>query len=444
MNKVWFTVVFAILAVGLLALGCTGSAPAQNNAPSAGQANGAPAKAAMNNSNASSDKGMMVGNDRDAHGCIPSAGYSWCAYSNSCIRPWETPCLRVLTESFPPLNYLDENGQAAGQSSDVVRGIMNRTNQTYSIELMEWNKAYNLTLSGKDVALYSVARTPERESLFKWVGPIGSWEFAFYVPANSTLNISSLDDARSAGTICAVKDDARAQFLAANNFTNLDLVSDDTTCARELQAGADPLWMGSTTSFSGVVRAAALDESQFSKAYTVSRTLVFIAFSPQTDERVVDAWQNALDAMQKDRTFADIVQKYNVGAAMVPGKTGAMMPGSDHDAHGCIPSAGYEWCQVSQKCIRPWEENCTAPASDLAKQAQAYCNGTNVAQVAVCGPYIKVVSDMPGAGSTYYSADGTAQRCPIVAPDVMSPTCRMLMLGNNCVEQVVCDRTQAS
>lgn len=29
------------------------------------------------------------GSDRDAHGCIPSAGYSWCAKENSCVRPWE-------------------------------------------------------------------------------------------------------------------------------------------------------------------------------------------------------------------------------------------------------------------------------------------------------------------------------------------------------------------
>lgn len=29
------------------------------------------------------------GSDRDAHGCIPSAGYSWCARTNKCERPWE-------------------------------------------------------------------------------------------------------------------------------------------------------------------------------------------------------------------------------------------------------------------------------------------------------------------------------------------------------------------
>ncbi|NYZ77098.1 hypothetical protein H0O02_02160 [Candidatus Micrarchaeota archaeon] len=34
-------------------------------------------------------------------------------------------------------------------------------------------------------------------------------------------------------------------------------------------------------------------------------------------------------------------------------------PGSDRDGHGCIPSAGYSWCEAKQKCIRSWEENCT-------------------------------------------------------------------------------------
>jgi len=34
--------------------------------------------------------------------------------------------------------------------------------------------------------------------------------------------------------------------------------------------------------------------------------------------------------------------------------------GNDRDVHGCIPSAGYIWCEVKQKCLRPWEESCTS------------------------------------------------------------------------------------
>jgi membrane-bound inhibitor of C-type lysozyme len=33
-----------------------------------------------------------IGGAQDAHGCYPSAGYSWCEATHACIRPWETYC----------------------------------------------------------------------------------------------------------------------------------------------------------------------------------------------------------------------------------------------------------------------------------------------------------------------------------------------------------------
>ncbi len=64
---------------GLLLLACLAACakpPVQDAAPAAEpQADAKPMPA--------------PGSDRDAHGCIPSAGYAWCARSNQCERPWE-------------------------------------------------------------------------------------------------------------------------------------------------------------------------------------------------------------------------------------------------------------------------------------------------------------------------------------------------------------------
>jgi hypothetical protein len=47
-------------------------------------------QAAASSSATAADLGApMVGNDRDSHGCIGSAGYSWCEAANQCVRPWE-------------------------------------------------------------------------------------------------------------------------------------------------------------------------------------------------------------------------------------------------------------------------------------------------------------------------------------------------------------------
>lgn len=40
-----------------------------------------------NNKNTSSDQ--KAGNDRDAHNCISSAGYTWSELKNDCVRSWE-------------------------------------------------------------------------------------------------------------------------------------------------------------------------------------------------------------------------------------------------------------------------------------------------------------------------------------------------------------------
>ena len=55
-----------------------------------------------------------------------------------------------------------------------------------------------------------------------------------------------------------------------------------------------------------------------------------------------------------------------------------LKPGSDRDSHGCIGSAGYTWCDASQKCIRPWEENCTALPQTVGNGTDSHgCNGSD-------------------------------------------------------------------
>ncbi|VWB38064.1 putative lipoprotein [Burkholderia lata] len=52
-----------------------------------------------------------------------------------------------------------------------------------------------------------------------------------------------------------------------------------------------------------------------------------------------------------------------------PAPAAPPMVGGDRDAHGCIGSAGYSWCEATQQCERPWE---LAKQKGFANSAQAY------------------------------------------------------------------------
>ena len=47
--------------------------------------------------------------------------------------------------------------------------------------------------------------------------------------------------------------------------------------------------------------------------------------------------------------------------------------GSDIDEHGCIGSAGYQWCEKLEECVRPWELAHKAGFENTSKAFEAYC-----------------------------------------------------------------------
>ena len=72
-----------------------------------------------------SSKQHVLGDNRDEHGCLLSAGYSWCKSSNECHRSWEMSCGNESSTSSEQLSeqhvlgdYRDEHGclRSAGYS----------------------------------------------------------------------------------------------------------------------------------------------------------------------------------------------------------------------------------------------------------------------------------------------------------------------------------------
>ncbi|MDR0241068.1 MAG: hypothetical protein LBJ65_05630 [Burkholderia sp.] len=53
-----------------------------------------------------------VGGDRDAHGCIGSAGYAWCAHTQQCERPWELAKAQGFANSAQAYEQFCRNGGA--------------------------------------------------------------------------------------------------------------------------------------------------------------------------------------------------------------------------------------------------------------------------------------------------------------------------------------------
>src|SRR3990167_3135467 len=116
--------------------------------------------------------------------------------------PWasaqpQAPTLQALTESLPPLNY-EHEGKITGFASELLDLMAAEAGIPLQKQLLPWVRAYDRATKPGDTVLYSLVRTPERESLFRWVGPIGPRRILFYKWADrSDIQLKSLDDARA-------------------------------------------------------------------------------------------------------------------------------------------------------------------------------------------------------------------------------------------------------
>jgi len=62
----------------------------------------------------------IVGNDSDSHGCIGSAGYSWCEEKSKCLRVWEENCSSAESDNEIESDNKNESGKIKGNSVKIM------------------------------------------------------------------------------------------------------------------------------------------------------------------------------------------------------------------------------------------------------------------------------------------------------------------------------------
>lgn len=69
---------------------------------------------------------------------------------------------------WPPLEYLDKEQRPTGLAVDIVTKIMSRLGHSVQIKIYPWARSLKLTRLGKADAIFTVLKTPERETFLDY------------------------------------------------------------------------------------------------------------------------------------------------------------------------------------------------------------------------------------------------------------------------------------
>jgi len=230
------------------------------------------------------------------------------------VSPPSASALTIVTEESPPSTVV-HGGSLTGSSVQIVTEIQKRAGDHSKIEVFPWARAYSMAVTEPDVVIFATSRTPDRESLFEWVGPIMRLNWAFFAPAGKMRPLASLEDAKAVGAIGTYRNDAREAFLRERGFTNLESTSDPVANVRKLLAGRIDLIASTDVGIRYGHERANIGPGVLENVLTFWQADLYIAFSKGSDPAVVSAWRKALADMKADGTFAAIYSKW------LPGET---------------------------------------------------------------------------------------------------------------------------
>jgi polar amino acid transport system substrate-binding protein len=232
---------------------------------------------------------------------------AWCSLNASVLDK-----VHFITEDYPPYNYEDITG-LEGFSAEILEAMLElkKSKTTLKdVEVLPWAVGYEKALNEPNVALFSTTRTPSREALFKWVGPLAPAKLILFAKKSSNITINSSEDINQYKTAVIRKDIGEMLLKEQNvNSNALLTASSNIEAAQMLQNDKVELWAYDQLVGEWLLSELGFDKHSFEPVYIIQEANYYIALNRNTSDEVVQELQEALDTLIENKTVQKILQR---------------------------------------------------------------------------------------------------------------------------------------
>ncbi|MCW3994682.1 MAG: transporter substrate-binding domain-containing protein [Candidatus Bathyarchaeota archaeon] len=220
--------------------------------------------------------------------------------------------LNYLTEDWAPFNYL-KDGKPAGVSVEILQTIfrymgVNRT--TSDIQFVPLADGFKQAQGNTSTVLFSIVRTSERETFYKWAGPFTKSTFVVFALVTSNITIDSPQDLNRY-KIGTVKSSIENELLINQGVNSSHIVNELTPqeLLQRLKEGEIELWATGDSTGRYEMQKAGLDPNAYQSVYTLGENDFYFVFSRDVPDNMVNAFQHAIQ-MVRNQKDAQGVSEY--------------------------------------------------------------------------------------------------------------------------------------
>ncbi|MFA5772516.1 MAG: transporter substrate-binding domain-containing protein [Thermoplasmata archaeon] len=222
--------------------------------------------------------------------------------------------LTYFTEQYAPFNY-QKNGTLKGLSVELLEAIFGNMGANLSrnnVRVVNWTDGYRTALSSKNTMLFSMARIPEREASFKWVGPILNDPQVLFAVRGRNISISS-DADLARYKICTSTDAVTVQKLLDHGvpLANIITYDDSSNIPNELKNGTVDLWAYGEQAGKYITKQALGEYDYFANVYSIGEIQLYFAFNRNTSDSLVQSFQHSLDSLKQKGAQGTPLSEYD-------------------------------------------------------------------------------------------------------------------------------------
>ncbi|XZG71179.1 substrate-binding periplasmic protein [Chitinibacteraceae bacterium HSL-7] len=220
--------------------------------------------------------------------------------------------LTAYTEQFPPFNYIVD-GRPSGLAIDVFRAVTKRAGIRYGMRFLPWMRAVEAQSGHPDSVLFTTVRLPERESSYRWVGPIDQCDIVLMKLTRRTdVHVHDLGDARRyrIGVPAAGADVETLSKLGFDDSQLVRVPPNGNLTGMLIRQRFD-LVSGIHVAYAYQARREGLPVGSIEAVATVQPGKgCYFAFNRNVNPALFDAFSTAFDALQRDGTLARMHEAY--------------------------------------------------------------------------------------------------------------------------------------
>ena len=217
--------------------------------------------------------------------------------------------IKARCAEWRPFVYEDK-GQLVGPAYEIALKVLKHSQHPFDYKLQPWARVYNDALNQPNFLVACIGRTPKREQLFHWIGPISKGvEIYFFKLTKNNLNITSLSQAKEL-KVGAMRGTYNYDFLELSGFKDKNIhqsVKSEQLLNMLINKRYD-LVISDEKQLQSEAKKLKVNPDVFEKVLFAFSVTDNLAFSKNTPEHIIKTFKDAYSHLERNGRFEGLLR----------------------------------------------------------------------------------------------------------------------------------------